>query len=131
MAGEESNAGIPTKHGVVVTGNTVALGFFKQRQRRGNPFIGMVVRRPADSVVVSLGPALPGDARVVSAVIGRLQSGNHCESARKGAYILSYLLGQRQDQTDQSLLVGGLNLEDVAADAFGFARLIQQAVTLG
>jgi hypothetical protein len=43
MTGKEANAGIPTKNGVVVTRNPVALGFLKKLQSLDDPFIGVVV----------------------------------------------------------------------------------------
>ena len=43
MPRQKPDAGIPTKNGVVVTSNPVALGFLKQPQSLDDPFIGVVV----------------------------------------------------------------------------------------
>ena len=47
------------------------------------------------------------------------------------ASVLGNLVGQGQDQADARLPVSGINVENVAADAFGFVGFVQQAVTLG
>ena len=38
------------------------------------------------------------------------------------------LIGQREDERDERVLVSGIDLEDVEADAFRFARLVQEPV---
>ena len=40
------------------------------------------------------------------------------------------LIGQRQDERDDGILVSGIDLEDVEADAFRFTRLVQEPVPL-
>jgi hypothetical protein len=41
------------------------------------------------------------------------------------------LVGQREDEHDEGVLIGRLDLQHVEADALGFAGLVQQAVALG
>ena len=41
------------------------------------------------------------------------------------------LIGERQDQRAQRVLVVGIDREDVAADALGLRRIVEQAVALG
>ena len=38
------------------------------------------------------------------------------------------LIGQREDERDDGILVSGIDLEDVEADAFRFTRLVQEPV---
>jgi hypothetical protein len=45
--------------------------------------------------------------------------------------MIAELIGERQQQDDERLLVSGLDLQDVAADAFRFGGLVQEAVSLG
>ena len=40
------------------------------------------------------------------------------------------LIGQREDERDDGVLISGIDLEDIEADAFCFTRLVQEPVPL-
>src|ERR1700733_608494 len=128
---KKTHAGIPAENRVIVACRPQAFRFFEETQRPDDPIVDVAAGANRAGIAAGLGAPLPRDPGIVGAIVRRLQAGHGPYGAGKRARVLRNRVGQGQDQADARLPVGWVNVEDVAADAFGFVRLIQQAVAFG
>src|SRR5262249_52417772 len=99
--------------------------FLEELHRAYDPFVHVMVCALAAALASRFGAALPGDARVISAVVGRLQPGRGCQRGCECLSILWNLVRQREYKAANRSLVLGLNLENSVADALAFSGLVQ------
>src|SRR5579862_7718255 len=78
--------------------------------------------------VQRLGAPLPDDPGIIGTLIFATQLRDFRQSALKDTRIPGDLIALCEHQTDQRLLVLGLNGEDVAADAFCLGRLLERSI---
>src|SRR3954451_1567526 len=79
----------------------------------------------------SFASTFPCDARVVGTLVRRGQACCCGKRLVERSRVLSQLVRQGKNEEAEGLLVVGLDLEDVEADAFGLSGFIQQSITLG
>src|SRR5580698_6425272 len=82
----------------------------------------------AFGVEVSFGAAFPRDAGIVGAVVFGLQLGDCGYGAVECRGLLRDLVGEREDEADACLAVGGIDSEDVVADAFSLVWLVEKSI---
>ena len=131
MALEKTDAGVPAQDSVIVARGAEALGFFEEVKGFHEPVVDVVRRAGAAGAIAGLGAALPGDSGVVGAIVGRFEGGDGLDGARERGGVVRDLVGESKDEADAGVAIGGVDNEDVAADAFGLRRLVEKAVTLG
>ena len=79
-----------------------------------------------------LGAAFPDNPGVVGVLVRIAHTIDHTERLGDRARdVLVELLGQRQQQCDERVVVLGLDGQRVEADALRFGRLVQQPITFG
>src|SRR2546426_2061874 len=129
MALEEPDAGVPAQHRVVVARRAQRLRFLVVVQRFEEPAGGVARMRTVPDL--RLDPALADQASVVLPLVLVAQPAE--DGARvAGAFPrpAAELVGSREKQHGQRLLVVGLRGKDVEADALRLLRLVEQPVSL-
>src|ERR1044071_8232549 len=132
LALERPDAAVPAQHGVDVARRAQRLGALVPLHGVPEPVVG----RRADGVLASeerAGLALVDQAAVVRALVlvGQLDDVGARFARRVTGATRAELIGERQDQAAQRVLVVGSDREHVLADALGLRRIIEQPIALG
>src|SRR6266478_8216096 len=126
---EEADAAVPAEDAVVVAGGAnflgfgeAAQGFFDERKKnvRGVP-----------GAKLGFGAALVEEAGVVVALVGvaqTLKNGEHFRIAVAGG--AGELVGDGEAEHAAGELMVRINSEDIAADGFGFFRLVEITIQI-
>src|SRR5262245_51567702 len=130
---DQSRARVPPKHRIVVPGRTNRFSTLEARHRFAQPFVGARAGVRHAAAEPRPGATLPDDAGeiVVAVLVVDPLEARPGLAERLGALLAFELIGQRQNQRGNRLLVAGVRGEHVEADAGGLARLVEQTVTDG
>jgi len=111
-------------------GRTHGLGPLEQPHRLLEPVEGPARRRAA-ALELRARSTLEDEAVVVRALVlgGEPLGGRHGLGDHRAPLRVGELIGQRQQQHDERLVIAGIDGEDVLADALRLRRLVEQAVT--
>src|SRR5712664_2501210 len=130
VALQETHAGIPAQHRVLVAGRAQRLRLLVPLQRLEEPARGAA--RVGASLELGLDPPLADDARVIGALVVAADAVHHPVRLGDDAVrAAGELVGDGEEQHRQDVLVVRDGAEDVAADAVRFLGLAQQAVAIG
>ena len=132
LALDRAHAAVPAQDRVDVARRPQRLGALVPLHRVAEAVVG---RRAHDVLAVQerAGLALVDQAAVVGALVlvGQLDDVGACLARRGGRTVGAELIGERQDEATQGVLVVGVDDEDVVADALGLRRVVEQPVALG
>lgn len=131
MAFEEAYAGVPSQDCVVVASGAQVFCLPKELQRFDDPVMNIAAGAGSVGVEVGFGAALPCDAGIVGAIVLGFEVGDGGNGAVEGGGFLGDLVGEREYEADARLAIGGIDGEDVVADAFSFVGLVEQAIAFG
>src|SRR5690242_14427121 len=129
---QDPGTGVPPQNRLVVPRRPARLGLLVPVHRLVKPAIGELPRTQGCPAYVGLGAALADDAGVVESPVLVIESRQQLPGpahAFRGAF--GELIRDGEQQGDQRLLVPGLELQHIEADAFGGRRVVDDAVSLG
>src|SRR4030095_15465951 len=129
---DDSRAGIPPQYWVIIPRWPNRFGLFEPGHRLAQKIVS---RKPAIRRVLTqfhLRPSLGHDSGIISVVVRRFHPGQQFLGLSiADAVTLFKAVGQCEQERDNCLLIFGINVKNIEADALSFTRFVEQTVALG
>src|ERR1044072_1169056 len=129
---DDARAGVPAQERIVIPVRTDGLSFFEPIHGVTKPIVGVKPRAGSALSELHLGTAFRQDAGIISPLVFALQPRQKLLRLRIAHSIaFAKAVADREQESDQRLLIVRVRLQHVETDALRLPRFIEQAITLG